>query len=38
MEDNPGAEVLFGGTDEDVGVDGFSWIVGGFIEFDLDLG
>ncbi len=37
MENDPGTEMLFGGVDENVGADGFSRIVGGFIKFDLDL-
>lgn len=28
--------MLFGGVDEDDGADGFTWIIGGLVEFDLD--
>lgn len=38
MEDDPRTEVLFGGADENVGVDGLAGEVGGLVEFYLDLG
>ena len=38
VENDPGAEELFGGVDEDDGIDGLARVVGGFIEFNLDLG
>lgn len=38
VEDNAGAEMLFGGVDVDESRDSFAREVGGFVEFDLDLG
>ncbi len=38
MENDAGAEMLFGGVDVDESRDGFARKVGGFVEFDFDFG